>query len=78
MSRAEEAIIIALKMGLAGVLGTLLMLFAPAAQADPPGPGVPCQADACQPPRPTWNPDHQRGVLGCIRGACIPKPNGYS
>ncbi|WP_131813451.1 hypothetical protein [Mycobacterium kubicae] len=47
---------------------------APVAQADPPAPD-PCQAAACQQPPRVAPPPPIRGVLGCVRGVCIPKPN---
>ncbi len=78
---------IAVKMLAAAVLAAAAVSLAeaPVAQADPLTPGQtqylsngpgdpPCQDNGCpQPPRAT--PPPIRGVLGCVRGVCIPKPN---
>jgi hypothetical protein len=71
---SEEAIAIALKLLTAGALAALVVGSAPAAQADPADPGTPCFAAGCQQPQSTTSPSI-RGVLGCVRGVCIPKPN---
>lgn len=77
---------IALRVLLAGALaaGAISLSGAPLAQAEPPmpdqeqilssDPGDPlCRDTACQAP-PQAAPPPIRGVLGCKRGVCIPKP----
>ncbi|MBX9640156.1 MAG: hypothetical protein K2X97_10630 [Mycobacteriaceae bacterium] len=64
---------IAAKMFVAAVLTAGALVAAPPALADY-GPGdQPCPATGCKPP-PVATPPPVRGVLGCVRGVCIPNP----
>lgn len=78
---------IAAKMLIAAVLtaAAASLAGAPLAQADPPNPGQtqylsngpgdpPCPEAGCQPAPPKATPPPVRGVLGCVRGVCIPNP----
>ncbi|WP_216638738.1 hypothetical protein, partial [Mycobacterium asiaticum] len=74
-----------MKMLMAAVLavlamGALTLTGSPAAQADPlPAdplqPDLACIDDSCLQPAPAIAPPPIRGVLGCVRGVCIPKPH---
>lgn len=76
---------IALRVLMAGVLaaGAVALTDGSVAQARPLTPmptqqvaepdDLPCGADGCQPPEVAPKPI--RGVLGCVRGVCIPKPS---
>ncbi|GFG77214.1 hypothetical protein [Mycobacterium paragordonae] len=64
---------IAVKVFVAAALTAGSLLAVPPAHADY-GPGdPPCPATGCQPP-PKATPPPVRGVLGCVRGVCIPNP----
>lgn len=65
---------IAAKMLIAAALTAGSLMAAPLAQANS-GPGdPPCPPAGCQSP-PKATPPPVRGVLGCVRGVCIPNPH---
>jgi len=83
--RTSETIGSVLKMLVAGVIAAaaIALTGVPVARADPPLPAptqylgdgdgaAPCQDDGCRQPRAT-TPTHRRGVMGCVRGVCVPR-----
>lgn len=63
-----------LKMLIAAMTAAAAVTVAnvPAAQANPTPPGQPYEEETPQLPQQA-TPAPPRGVLGCVRGACIPK-----
>lgn len=78
---------IAFRLLMAGALtaGAVALAGEPVALADPLTPGQaqylnegdtdpPCRDDRCQQPPRVKKPP-QRGVMGCVRGVCVPRRN---
>lgn len=78
---------IALRLMIAGLLtaGAVVLAGEPVAQAEPLTPGQtqyvsegdtdpPCRDDRCQQPPRVKKPP-LRGVMGCVRGVCVPRRN---